>query len=237
MGKTLNFNLLLKVFQRLDFKNFSFFVSLITWKIMGEKIGNGFGWEFEYFGFQIYLGQNSLLTIGKTLNFNLLLKVFQRLDFRKFSCLVFLITWQNMCEKFGNGFGSELQYFKFQIYLGENRLFTLCKTLNFNLLLKVFQPLFFKNFFCSVFLITWRIMCEKIGNGFKWEFEYFGFQINLCENSLLTIGKTLNFNSLLKVFQRFDFKNFLYFVFFITRQTMCENTENGFMRELQYFGF
>jgi len=33
-------------------------------------------------------------------------------------------------------------------------------------------------------------MCEKIGNGFKWEVEYFGFQIYLSENRLLTMGKT-----------------------------------------------
>jgi len=51
-------------------------------------------------------------------------------------------------------------------------------------------------------------MCEKIGNGFEWEFENFGFQIYHCENSLLTMGKTLNFNLLLKVFQRLCFKNF-----------------------------
>jgi len=38
-------------------------------------------------------------------------------------------------------------------------------------------------------------MCEKIGNGFKWELEYFGFKIYLCENSLLTMSKTLNVNS------------------------------------------
>jgi len=59
-------------------------------------------------------------------------------------------------------------------------------------------------------------MCEKIVNGFNWELEYFGFQIYLSENRLLIMGKTLNFNSLLKVFQRFDFKFFFYFVFFIT---------------------
>jgi len=59
---------------------------------MCEKIGNGFRWELEYFGFQIYLSENRLLTMGETLNFNLLLKVFQRLYFKTFSCLVFLIT-------------------------------------------------------------------------------------------------------------------------------------------------
>jgi len=59
-------------------------------------------------------------------------------------------------------------------------------------------------------------MREKIENGFKWEFEYFGFQIYLCENSLLTMGTTLNFNSLPKVFQRLDFKNFFCLAFLIT---------------------
>jgi len=59
---------------------------------------------------------------------------------------------------------------------------------------KVFHRVGFKNFFCLVFSITLQIMCDKIGNGFKWELEYFGFQIYLSENSLLTMGKTLNFN-------------------------------------------
>ena len=88
------------------------------------------------------------------------------------------------------------------------------KTLNFILVPK---------FFCLVFLITWKIMCEKLGNGFGWELEYFGFQIYLCENRLLTIGKTLNFNSLLKVFQRLDFKNFFCLVFFIMTNYVWKN--------------
>jgi len=49
-------------------------------------------------------------------------------------------------------------------------------------------------------------MCEKIENRFKWEFRYFGFQIYLSENRLLTMGNTLNVNSLLKVFQRLYLK-------------------------------
>jgi len=65
-------------------------------------------------------------------------------------------------------------------------------------------------------------MCEKIGNGYKWELQYFRFQIYLCENSLLTMSKTLNFNSLLKFFQRLDFKNFICLVSLITGKIMCE---------------
>ena len=49
-------------------------------------------------------------------------------------------------------------------------------------------------------------MCKKIGNGFKWEFGYFGFQIYLSENSLITMGETLNFKSLPEVLQRLDFR-------------------------------
>jgi len=58
-------------------------------------------------------------------------------------------------------------------------------------------------------------MCKKIGNGFKWEFGYFGFQIYLSENSLITMGETLNFKSLPEVLQRLDFKNFFCLVFLI----------------------
>jgi len=72
---------------------------------MCEKIGDGLVWKPQYLGFQIYLCENSLLTMRKILNFNSLLKVFQRLDFKNFFCLVSLITGKIMCEKIGDGLG------------------------------------------------------------------------------------------------------------------------------------
>jgi len=114
-----------------------------------------------------------------------------------------------MCEKIGNGFKWKLKYLGFQIYLSLNILVTIkVKTLNFNAMVKVFKRLDSENYFCLVSFQTWKLMCEKIGNWLKWELYIFCFQIYLRVNSLFIIGKTLKFNSLLKVFQRLDSNKF-----------------------------
>jgi len=105
-----------------------------------------------------------------------------------------------MCEKIENGFEWQLDYFGLKIYLSENSLLSISKTLNFNSLVKVFQRLNFNNFFCLVSLITGKIMCDKIRDGLGWKPQYLVFQIYLRLNSLFIMGKTLKLTSLLKVF-------------------------------------
>ena len=73
-------------------------VLFVTEKFMCEKVINGFKWELQFFCLKIYLDVISFfnyITL-KFFNFNAMPKVFQRVDFKNFFCLVFFATCRFM---------------------------------------------------------------------------------------------------------------------------------------------